>query len=196
MEMQAKMKHLFPLMAALLYLLPQTLLAEVGDDGLHKQPWFHQSFLELADDVQEAADEGKFLVVLIEQAGCPYCRELHEVNFKRSEITDYLNEHALVLQLDLWGAREVIDFDGEAVEERDWIQSQGIHFTPTTLIYTRNAEGAAKEAFRLPGYAVTTIWDVIIGSLGNRTWIEERPTGKSACYEWGRKNYISARNSQ
>jgi thioredoxin-related protein len=56
------------------------------------------------------------------------------------------------LQLDLWGAREVVGFDGEAMEERDWIQSQGIHFTPTTLIYTRNAEGAAKEVFRLPGY--------------------------------------------
>ena len=96
------MKRILPLIAALLYLLPQTVLAEVGDDGLHKQPWFHQSFLELADDVQEAADEGKFLVVLIEQAGCPYCRELHEVNFKRSEITNYLNEYALVLQLDLW----------------------------------------------------------------------------------------------
>ena len=93
------MKRLFPIIAALLYLLPQTVLAEVGDDGLHKQPWFHQSFLELADDVQEAAEEDKFLVVLIEQAGCPYCRELHEVNFKRGEITDYLNEHALVLQL-------------------------------------------------------------------------------------------------
>jgi thioredoxin-related protein len=87
------------------------------------------------------------LVVLIEQAGCPYCRELHEVNFKRSEITDYLNEHALVLQLDLWGAREVVGFDDEAMEERDWIQSQGIQFTPTTLIYTRNAEGPPKRYF-------------------------------------------------
>jgi thioredoxin-related protein len=150
--MEAKMKRLFPFIAALLYLLSQTVLAEVRNDGLHKQPWFHQSFLELADDVHEAADEGKFLVVLIEQSGCPYCRELHEVNFKRSEITDYLGKHALVLQLDLWGAREVVAFDGEAMEERDWIQSQGIHFTPTTLIYTRNAEGAAKEVFRLPGY--------------------------------------------
>lgn len=54
------MKRLFPLIAALLYLLPQTVLAEVGDDGLHKQPWFNQTFLGLADDVHEAADEGKF----------------------------------------------------------------------------------------------------------------------------------------
>ena len=30
------MKRLFPIIAALLYLLSQTVLAEVGDDGLHK----------------------------------------------------------------------------------------------------------------------------------------------------------------
>ena len=146
------MKCFFLLIAALLYLLPQSVLAEVGNHGLHKQPWFQQSFLELADQVQEASDEGKFLVILIEQAGCPYCRELHEVNFKRSEITDYLGEHALVLQLDLWGAREVVGFDGEGMEERNWIQSQGIHFTPTTLISILNTYGAAIEALRLPGY--------------------------------------------
>ena len=38
------------------------------------------------------------------------------------------------------------------MEERDLIQSQGIHFTPTTLIYSRIAEGAAEDVFRLPGY--------------------------------------------
>ena len=32
------MKRLFPLITALLYLLPQTVLAELGDYGLHKQP--------------------------------------------------------------------------------------------------------------------------------------------------------------
>jgi hypothetical protein len=33
--MEAKMKRLFPFIAALLYLLSQTVLAEVGDVGLH-----------------------------------------------------------------------------------------------------------------------------------------------------------------
>ena len=146
------MKCFFLLIAALLYLLPQSVLAEVGDHGLHKQSWFQQSFLELAHHVQEASDEGKFLVVLIEQAGCPYCRKLHEVNFKRSEITEYLGEDALVLQLDLWGAREVVGFDGEAMEQRNWIQSQGIHFTLTTLIYILETVSAAKQVFLLPGY--------------------------------------------
>ena len=45
----------------------------VGDDGLHKQPWFFDSFLEMGPDLEEAADSGKGLVVIFEQRGCPYC---------------------------------------------------------------------------------------------------------------------------
>ncbi|MYG51452.1 MAG: thioredoxin, partial [Rhodospirillaceae bacterium] len=54
---------------------------KVGGDGLYHQDWFLQSFLDLKEDLQEAADAGKRLVILWEQKGCPYCKELHHVNF-------------------------------------------------------------------------------------------------------------------
>jgi thioredoxin-related protein len=130
--------------------------AELGDDGLHKQPWFTDSFLEMGDDLQTAAGEGRHLLVLFEQAGCPYCRELHEVNFARSEISDYIQSHFDVIQLDLWGAREVLDFDGEALEERALASKWGVNFTPTTLIFSGENAGAGSireaETFRMPGY--------------------------------------------
>lgn len=130
--------------------------AEMGDDGLHKQPWFLDSFLELGDDLQFAADNGRHLMILYEQAGCPYCRELHEVNFARTELTDYIQQHFDVLQLDMWGAREVLDFDGETLEERALAAKWGVNFTPTTLIFAAGNAGAdslaAAETFRLPGY--------------------------------------------
>ena len=31
------------------------------DDGLYKQPWFLESFLDLSDDLEEAAKEGKLI---------------------------------------------------------------------------------------------------------------------------------------
>ncbi len=128
----------------------------VGDDGLHKQPWFADSFLEFGDDLADAAAEGKHLLVLIEQAGCPYCRELHRVNFQRAEITDFLQEHFVVIQLDLFGSRGTVDFDGDELEERDLVFKWGAQFTPTTIIFAAEKAGAdsyrAAEAFRLPGY--------------------------------------------
>lgn len=130
--------------------------SELGDDGLHKQPWFTDSFLELPDDLAEAKAEGKDLLILIEQKGCPYCRELHEVNFAREQIVKHLTDHYIVIQLDLFGAREVLDFDGEALEERDLTVKWGVNFTPTVVIFPSDApdtsSARAAEAFRMPGY--------------------------------------------
>jgi len=130
--------------------------AEMGDDGLHKQPWFLDSFLELQDDLAEATAEGKDLIILVEQKGCPYCRELHEVNFARPEIVDFINAHYVVVQLDMFGSRAVVDFDGEELEERALALKWGLNFTPTTLIFT--ADTGTPEtvedtlALALPGY--------------------------------------------
>lgn len=130
--------------------------AELGDDGLHKQPWFTDSFLEMSDDLAEAGAEGKDLLILIEQQGCPYCRELHEVNFAREQIVKHLNDNFMVVQLNLFGAREVVDFDGEALEERDLAVKWGVNFTPTVVIFPADAPDTSTartaEAFRMPGY--------------------------------------------
>lgn len=140
-------------LAALLWAMPAQSEPVLGDDGLHKPPWLHVGFMDLGEDLQDARAEGKHLLVLFEQRGCPYCRELHAVNFARPEIVDYLNEHFLVVQLDLWGAREVTDLQGEAHEERDLAASWGVQFTPTTVILSTDADGAnPREVFRLPGY--------------------------------------------
>ncbi len=130
--------------------------ALVGDDGLHKQPWFTDSFLELGDDLATAKGNGKHLMVLWEQNACPYCRELHEVNFERREITDYIKQNFDVIQLNMFGARKVLDFDGEALEERDLASKWGVNFTPTTVLFHNENNGAKSiakaETFRLPGY--------------------------------------------
>lgn len=133
-------------------------LAEVTlrDDGLHDQPFFIDSFLELGDDLQEAAAAGKGLMILFEQRGCPYCKELHAVNFARTEVVDYMTAQYHLVQLDLWGAREVTDFDGAQMEERALAQAWGVNFTPTVVLIPPTRAGAQSrseaEAFRMPGY--------------------------------------------
>lgn len=141
---------------AALWLAGPVRAAGPGDDGLYRQPWFVDSFLELGDDLATAAAEGRGLMVLFEQAGCPYCRELHQVNFARPEIADFIRGHFDVVQLDLWGARAVLDFDGEELEERALAAKWGVNFTPTTVLFPAGNAGATAlaeaEAFRLPGY--------------------------------------------
>lgn len=131
---------------------------ELGADGLHKQPFYADTFLDLAEDLAEARANGKDLIVLVEQSACPYCREMHEVNFARPEIANYIAENYMVIQLDMWGAREVTDFDGETLEERDLMRKWFVNFTPTTLFFTLDDPDTPPATMRdaltflMPGY--------------------------------------------
>lgn len=128
------------------------------DDGLYKQPWFLESFLELADDLDEAQKAGKRFVVMWELKGCPYCKETHFVNFARDDISNYIKSNFVVLQLNIIGSRKVKDFDGQELSEKDLAAKYGVRFTPTFQFFDENAaalkdrEPQKREVARAPGY--------------------------------------------
>lgn len=136
-------------------LLPEP---ELADTGLHIQPWFTESFLDLKEDLAEARAEGKGLLVFVELAGCPYCHEMHQANLRDPETVDYLKAHFKAVQLNFRGAREVTDLDGEALEEREAIRRWGVQFTPTILLFDKtgpageDGTAAQQAAAIMPGY--------------------------------------------
>lgn len=114
--------------------------AELGDDGLHKTEWMRDTFKDMAEDLQEANDEGKRLVLFFEQRGCIYCKKMHEEVFPRPEISDYIEENYFVVQLNLHGDTEVTDFDGEVLTEKAMARKWGMLFTPTILFMPEEVE--------------------------------------------------------
>lgn len=133
-------------------------MPEKGDDSLHKQAWFQDTFLDLKEDLAEAKSQGKRLVIIWEQRGCPYCKKTHELNFRIPRIADYVKDNFFVLQLNMWGDREVTDFDGEVLSEKNFARKNRVLFTPTFQFFTDNPEEAAgqpawrAEIHRMPGY--------------------------------------------
>jgi thioredoxin-related protein len=129
----------------------------LGENGLYVQPWFLHSFLDLKEDLEEAAQKGRRFAIIWEQKGCPYCKETHLVNLAKPEIAGYIQKHYVVLQLDLWGARKVKDFDGEELSEKALAQKYGVRFTPTVQFFPprlgdEKKSGRAIEVARMPGY--------------------------------------------
>ena len=128
------------------------------DDGLYKEPWFLESFLELADDLETTHKEGKRFAIMWELRGCPYCKETHFVNFARDDIADYVKANFEVLQLNIIGSRKVTDFDGEELSEKALAAKYGVRFTPTFQFFPERAaplkatEPAKREVSRLAGY--------------------------------------------
>ncbi|MHA7849955.1 thioredoxin family protein [Roseovarius sp.] len=143
------MKHYaLALVLALSGLAAPASAAEVGDDGLHKAAWMRDTFLYLRDDLEEVTAEGKRMAVMIEQRGCIYCKKMHEEVYPSPEISSYISENYVVVQLNLHGDREVTDFDGESLSEKDMLRKWGILFTPTVIFLPEEVpEGSsAKDA--------------------------------------------------
>jgi thioredoxin-related protein len=132
--------------------------AVLTEDGLYRQPWFLESFLELGDDLDGATKAGKRFAVMWELKGCPYCRETHLANFARPDIEDFVRTNFEVLQLNIIGSRSVKDFDGTQLSEKALAGKYGVRFTPTFQFFPESAAGLAekspekREVARAPGY--------------------------------------------
>lgn len=132
--------------------------AYVTDDGLYAQEWFVNSFLDLAEDLEDARAGGKRFAIMWELRGCPYCRQTHVVNFARPEINDYVRTNFDILQLNYLGLRQVTDFDGEVLAERDLARKYNVRFTPTFQFFPESIaeidgrSGPEVEVQRMAGY--------------------------------------------
>jgi thioredoxin-related protein len=111
------------------------------EHGLYSQRWFELSFLDLREDFNQAKAEGKRFAVVFEQRGCPYCIKLHTEILALRYVNDYVRENFRIVQLDLWGAREVTDFDGTKLPEKALAERWGVIFTPTVVFFKDDLTG-------------------------------------------------------
>lgn len=158
--------------AALALLMAAPVSAELGDDGLHKQPWMRDTFKDLREDLDEANAEGKRLVLFFEQRGCIYCTKMHEEVFSDPEISAYIGDNFFVVQMNLYGDIEVVDFDGESLSEKDMARKWRVMFTPNIVFLPEEVpEGVA---------ALDAAVAVMPGAFGKGTtidmftWVAER----------------------
>ncbi|WP_146344116.1 thioredoxin family protein [Phaeobacter marinintestinus] len=164
------MKKLIAFAVACVMALPAAAV-EVGDDGLHKPEWFRDTFKDLQEDYAEAKAEGKRLLVIVEQRGCLYCRDMHENTFTDPRVLEMLEDVYYPVQLNLHGSTEMIDVDGEELSERQAARKWGILFTPTMIFLPPEmdeSKPAAQQAVAvMPGaFAPGTTFDML-------TWVAE-----------------------
>jgi thioredoxin-related protein len=77
---------------------------------------------------------------MFEQRGCIYCTKMHEDVFPNSEIHKILSEEYFVVQMNLFGDNEVIDFNGNVMSEKEIAKVWGVVFTPTLMFMPENID--------------------------------------------------------
>lgn len=102
--------------------------------------WFKNSFLDLREDVAEAARAKRRVLLLFTQNNCPYCNLLIERNLSQRDIVQTLQSRFDVIHLDLWGDREVTGLDGKTATEKEFAAALKVQFTPTLLFLDESGQ--------------------------------------------------------
>lgn len=145
-------RFIFVIMSSLMLFSSPLAFAQQGavTGGIHFDipDWFKTSFLEIAEDVEEANDEGKHVMLFMHLNGCPYCDKMVNENFADDALKPYLIKHFDSIALNIQGDRE-IEFNEEvSTTERALAQLLNVQYTPTILFL--NSDN--KTVLRLNGY--------------------------------------------
>ncbi|RNE92466.1 thioredoxin fold domain-containing protein [Marichromatium sp. AB32] len=106
--------------------------------------WFKESFLEIAEDVDEATAAGRHLILYMELNGCPYCYKMVEENFKHGPHRDFIRTHFDVIALNIKGDREVAITPDTRLPEKALAEFYRVETTPTLIFLDATNTPVAK----------------------------------------------------
>jgi thioredoxin-related protein len=148
---------------------PATLDPGMTNPGYHDKPaWFKNSFLDLREDVAEAKDDNKQVVLYFYQDGCPYCQKLLETNFALRDIEDKTRAGFDVIAINMWGDREVTDMQGETLTEKEFAGNLKVMFTPTMLFLNQAGDVVLRVNGYYPPHRFTAALDYVSSGAAAR----------------------------
>lgn len=115
----------------------------------HQAPeWFKESFLEIADDADEAGEAGKHVILFFQLNDCPYCDRMLEESFETEPLTGYIRQHFDTIAINVRGDREVVFNEEISVTEKQLSDILKVTATPAILFLDRDN----KTILRVDGY--------------------------------------------
>ena len=123
--------------------------ADLVNPGYHEKPaWFKESFLDLREDIQEASENKKRVLLYFYQDGCPYCAKLLQDNLGQKKLANKTSKYFDVIAINMWGDKEVTDLKGQLTTEKKFTEQMKVMYTPTLVFLTEQGN----VALRVNGY--------------------------------------------
>lgn len=121
----------------------------VGGKVSEHPAWFKESFLDIAEDVDEAAEAGKHVILFMHLNGCPYCYKMTEENFKHASYTGFIRQHFDVIAINIKGDRDVALNEEVSLTEKELAARLKVVYTPTIVFLNqRNRTVARVNGYR------------------------------------------------
>ncbi len=158
----------------------ETKRGEISGGVVHVAPsWFKESFLEIQDDVDEASEADKHVILFFQLNGCPYCDRMLTESFETEPLTGYIQEHFDTIAINVGGDREIVFNEEISVIEKELSEMLAVRATPAILFLNSDNKTVARangyrspERFReILGYVAEKGYQQ--GSLAD--YIEQKP---------------------
>jgi thioredoxin-related protein len=103
--------------------------------SMHEAPdWFKESFLDMGEDIEEALEANKHVMLFMDLDGCPYCTKMLKESFiKENSTSEYIKENFDVININVKGSREIAWNEDESFTEKELAEKLNIQYSPTIL---------------------------------------------------------------
>lgn len=128
--------------------------------------WFKDSFLDIAEDVEEAKDENKHLMLYMHLTGCPYCYKMVEEGFKNNTNTQIIKDNFDVVAINIRGNKEVALNEDLTMTEEEVRNHFKVNFTPTIVFLDQNN----KLVYKVNGYRSVENFKHILNFVKSRAY--------------------------
>ena len=138
----------------------------VGGKVSELPEWFKDSFLDIAEDVEEAKDENKHLMLYMHLTGCPYCYKMVEEGFKNNTNTQIIKDNFDVVAINIRGNKEVALSEDLTMTEEEVRNHYKVNFTPTIVFLDQNN----KLVYKVNGYRSVENFKHILNFVKTRAY--------------------------
>jgi thioredoxin-related protein len=134
---------------------------------MHPAPhWFKESFLEIADDVDEASAAGRHVMLFFELNGCPYCDRMLTESFEAEPLSSYIQANFDVIAVNIQGDRQIAFNEETSVSEKQLGDILKVYSTPALIFLDQDN----KTIVRVNGYRAPERFRQVLEFVATRAY--------------------------
>ena len=134
----------------------------------HSMPeWFKESFMDMNEDVEEAKESDKHVMLFMTLKFCPYCTKMLNNNFiEGAKLQPYIKDNFDVIGIDIKGSKEIAVNEDLTLTEKEYAKHLNVQYTPTILFLNQSNE----IVVRINGYRSSENFKYILDFVKNKEY--------------------------
>jgi len=133
----------------------------------HEVPaYFKESFLEIAEDVDEASEQGKHVLLFFQLNSCPYCDRMLEEAFEAEPLKSYIQQHFDAIAINVSGDRDIAFNEEISATEKELSEKLKVKLTPAIMFLDENQ----KPVVRVNGYRAPERFRMVLEYVATKSY--------------------------